>query len=212
MRPEKIRSFEIGINHRFTAKLSAAINYLDNNLTDIIFPTGEVIIPTYPPQLENSGKVNAQGIEAEFKANFEKNTYAYFNYSYAKAKDELTGEVIPNVANNLFNFGLNVGTWKYLNANLDVNYVGERKRGNQILPLFGIPDPRDPIKAYSLFDLTLRGQNFWKNTEIILSVHNLLNTEYSDPENKELYTMISHGKGGRFWVRSSSNSKVETRI
>jgi outer membrane cobalamin receptor len=57
--PEKIRSFEIGINHRFTAKLSAAINYLDNNLTDIIFPTGEVIIPTYPPQLENSGKVNA---------------------------------------------------------------------------------------------------------------------------------------------------------
>jgi hypothetical protein len=123
-----------------------------------------------------------QGIEAEFKANFEKNTYAYFNYSCAKAKDELTGEVIPNVANNLFNFGLNVGTWKYLNANINVNYVGERKRGNQILPLFGIPDPRDPIKAYSLFDLTLRGQNFWKNTEIILSVHNLLNTEYSDPE------------------------------
>jgi outer membrane cobalamin receptor len=178
LRPEKIRSFEIGINHRFTAKLSVTINYLDNNLTDIIFPTGEVIIPTYPPQLENSGKINAQGIEAEFKANFEKNTYAYFNYSYARAKDEITGEVIPNVANDLFNFGLNVGTWKYLNANLNVNYVGERKRGL----LMGFPDPRSPIKAYSLFDLTLRAQNFWKNTEIILSIHNLANTQYSDPD------------------------------
>jgi outer membrane receptor for ferrienterochelin and colicin len=180
--PEKVKSFEIGINHKLTPKINASINYFYNTLTDIFLPTGETIIPTYPPQLENSGKVNSQGIEAEIKANFEKNTYAYFNYSYARAKDELTGEVIPNVANNLFNFGLNVGTWKYLNANINVNYVGERKRGNQILPLFGIPDPRNPIAAYSLFDLTLRGQNFWKNTEVILSIHNLLNTEYTDPE------------------------------
>jgi outer membrane receptor for ferrienterochelin and colicins len=176
--PEKVRSFEIGINHKLTPDISASFNYFYNSLSDIILPTGEIIIPTYPPQLENSGKANAQGIEAELKANFEKNTYAYFNYSYAKAKDELTGEVIPNVANHLFNFGVNVGAWKYLNANVNVNYVGERKRGL----LSGFPDPRDPIKAYSLFDLTLRAQNFWKNTEIILSIHNLLNTEYTDPE------------------------------
>jgi outer membrane receptor for ferrienterochelin and colicins len=184
--PEKVRSFEVGINHKFTPDIIASINYFYNALTDIILPTGEVIIEGYPPQLMNSGKVNSQGIEAEIKANFEKNTYAYFNYSYAKAKDELTGEVIPNIANNLFNFGLNVGAWKYLNANLNVNFVGDRKRGNQILPLFGIPDPRDPIKAYSLFDLTLRGRNFWKNTEVIFSIHNLLNTEYTDPEEQAI--------------------------
>jgi len=86
--------------------------------------------------------------------------------------------VIPNVANNLFNFGLNVGMWKYLNAHFNVKYVGERKRGL----MMGFPDPRAPIDAYSWVDLTLRAQNLWKNTEIIFSIHNLLNTEYTDPE------------------------------
>jgi outer membrane receptor for ferrienterochelin and colicin len=176
--PEKVRSFEIGLNHKFSQNISGSVNYFYNALTDLILPTGEIIVATYPPQLENSGKVNAQGIEAEIKADFKKNTYAYFNYSYARAKDELTGEVIPNVANNLFNFGLNVGAWEYLNANLNVNYVGERKRGL----LMGFSDPRNPIVAYSLVDLTLRAQNFWKNTELILSVHNLLKEEYTDPE------------------------------
>jgi iron complex outermembrane receptor protein len=176
--PEKVKSFEVGMNHKFTPKINASINYFYNNLTDIFLPTGQIIIETYPPQLENSGKISAQGIEAELKAKFEKNCYAYFNYSYARAKDELTGELIPNIANNLFNFGLNIKAWKYLNANFNINYVGERNRGL----LMGFPDPRDPIKAYSLLDLTLRAQNFLKNTEIILSIHNLANTEYKDPE------------------------------
>jgi len=176
--PEKVRSFEIGINHKLTPRINTSINYFYNSLTDIFMPTGEIIVETWPPQLENSGKIKAQGFEAEVKADFKKNTYAYFNYSYAKAEDELTGEVIPNVANNLFNFGINVGYWKYLNANLNVNYVAERKRGL----MQGFPDPRNPIKPYSLFDLTLRAQNFWKNTEVILSIHNLANTKYTDPD------------------------------
>jgi outer membrane receptor for ferrienterochelin and colicins len=176
--PEKVRSFEIGINHKLTPKINGSINYFYNSLTDIFLPTGDIIIESFPPQLENSGKVNAQGIEAEVKANFEKNTYAFFNYSYAKAKDDLTGEVIPDVANHLFNFGVNIDAWKYLNANLNVNYVGERKRGL----LMGFPDPRDPIAPYALSNLTLRAQNFWENTEVILSIHNLFDKQYADPE------------------------------
>jgi iron complex outermembrane receptor protein len=176
--PEKVRSFEIGLSHKFNANISSSINYFYNALTDIFLPTGEIILESFPPQLENSGKVNAQGIESEVKANFEKNTYAFFNYSYAKAKDDLTGEVIPNVANHLFNFGVNVGAWKYLNANLNVNYVGERKRGL----LMGYPDPRNPVAAYALSNLTLRAQNFWENMELILSIHNLFDKRYTDPE------------------------------
>jgi outer membrane cobalamin receptor len=177
--PEKVRSFEIGLNHKLTTRINASINYFYNSLTDIVLSSGKIIIEGFAPQFENSGKIRAQGIEAEVKANFEKNTYAYFNYSYAKAEDELTGEVITNVANNLFNFGVNIGMWKYLNANFNLNYVAERKRG---LMRGVLQDPRDPLAAYSLSALTLRAQNFWKNTEIILSIHNLLNTQYKDPE------------------------------
>jgi len=86
--------------------------------------------------------------------------------------------VIPNVANLIFNFGVNVGMFEYLNANFNVNYVGERKRGL----IQGFPDPREPIAAYTLVDISLRAQNFWNSTEIILSIHNLFNKEYSDPE------------------------------
>jgi iron complex outermembrane receptor protein len=177
LEPEKIKSFEIGLNQK-AANTSFSINYFYSSLAELISPTGKTIYVGYPPQLENSGKAHAQGIEAEFKANFKNNTYAYFNYSYARAKDEFTGEVIPNVANNLFNCGLNIGMWKYLNANLNVNYVGERKRGL----LTGFFDPREPIDSYSLVNLTLRAQNFWRNTDFIFSIHNLFDTEYKDPE------------------------------
>jgi len=176
--PEKIDTFEIGINHKFAPKISDSFNYFYNDMTDLILPSGAIIVEGWPQQLINIGKVNSQGIETEVKANFEKNTYAYFNYSYARSKDELTGEVAPNVANNLINFGLNVGVWKYLDAHFNVNYIGERKRGL----LMGFPDPRNPIAAYSLVNLTLRVQNFWKKAEFILSVHNLFNTKYTDPE------------------------------
>jgi outer membrane cobalamin receptor len=194
--PEKVDTFEIGINHKFNPNFNLSLNYFYNSLTDLILPTGRIVIETYPPQLENSGKINSQGIELEAKADFKENTYAYFNYSYARAKDEITEEIIPNAPHNLFNVGVNIGTWKYLNANLNMNYVGERRRGNQILPLFGIADPRGSIKAYSLFDLTLRAQNFWKDTEIILSIHNLLNTEYTDPDEQGIiyYDFPREGK------------------
>jgi outer membrane cobalamin receptor len=172
--PEKIRSFEIGVNHRFTPKVNVSINYFYNHLTDAILPTGEIIVETYPPQLENSGKVRAQGIEAEFKASLEKNTYAYANYSYAKAVDKLTDTDIPDVAHHLVNAGVNIGMWQYLNANLNINYVGKRERA--------ATDPRNPVDPHTLVDLTLRAQNFWKGTEIIFSVHNLLDTRYYDPD------------------------------
>jgi outer membrane cobalamin receptor len=194
--PEKVDTFEIGINHKLNPNFNLSLNYFYNSLTDLILPTGRIVIETYPPQLENSGKINSQGIELEAKADFKENTYAYFNYSYARAKDEITEEIIPNAPHNLFNVGVNIGTWKYLNANLNMNYVGERTRGNQILPLFGIADPRGSIKAYSLFDLTLRAQNFWKDTEIILSIHNLLDTKYTDPDEQGIiyYDFPREGK------------------
>lgn len=57
--PEKVKSFEIGLNHKPTSEINISVNYFYNALTDIILPTGEIIIETFPPQLENSGKVNA---------------------------------------------------------------------------------------------------------------------------------------------------------
>jgi outer membrane cobalamin receptor len=174
--PEKIKSFEIGVNHRLTPRINAGINYFYNHMTDVILPTGEIVQEGFPPQLMNSGRLRAQGIEAELKANLEKNTYAYVNYSYAKAVDKLTDTEIPDAAHHLFNAGVNIGMWQYLNANLNVNYVGKRERT--------ATDPRDPVDPHTLIDLTLRAQNFWKGTEVIFSVHNLLDIDYRDPETR----------------------------
>jgi outer membrane receptor protein involved in Fe transport len=57
--------------------------------------------------------------------------------------------------------------------------VGERPRESN--------DVREPVKAYTLVDATIRAHDFYKGLELFCSVHNLLDTSYLKPSLAETF-------------------------
>ncbi|MFQ5963760.1 MAG: TonB-dependent receptor plug domain-containing protein [Candidatus Scalinduaceae bacterium] len=166
--PEKINTYEIGLGYNFTKSVRGNMNYFFNRIRDRIqLDTGS------PRQFQNSGGARVMGVEAEIKADFGNDNYAYANYTFQKAEETRNRNRLPDVPVHKANFGVNVGFWKYANANLHTFLSGPRPRE------FG--DPRRDMPSYAVVDLTIIGKNFMDNFEIRGSVHNLFDKGYEDP-------------------------------
>ncbi|MFQ5714405.1 MAG: TonB-dependent receptor plug domain-containing protein [Candidatus Scalinduaceae bacterium] len=169
--PEKINTYEVGLGYNFTKHIRANINYFYNRIRDrIILDTSSI-----PNKFKNMGGARILGVEAEVKADFGNDNYAYANYTFQKA-DNTDRNRLPDVPVHKANFGVNVGFWKYANANLHTFISGPRPREDG--------DTRADLPSYALVDLTLIGENFLDNFEIRGSVNNLFDKGYDDPAPK----------------------------
>ncbi len=74
------------------------------------------------------------------------------------------------------NLGVNVGFWKYANANLNTLISGPRPREDG--------DTRADLPSYALANLTFIGRNLIDNFEIRGSIFNLFDKSYDDPAPK----------------------------
>jgi iron complex outermembrane receptor protein len=166
--PEKINTFEVGLGYNFTRHIRGNINYFFNRIRDRIVLGGGS-----PKQFQNSGGARIMGVEAELKADFGNDNYAYANYTFQKAEETRNRNRLPFAPEHKANFGVNVGFWKYANANLHTFVSGPRPREDG--------DTRRNLPSYALVDLTLIGKNFVDNFEIRGSVHNLFDKSYKDP-------------------------------
>ncbi len=171
--PEKTNTFEVGLGYNFTKQIRGNINYFYNRIRDrIVLPeTGS------PRQYINSGGVRVMGVEAEVKADFGNDNYAYVNYTFQDAEETRERNRLPNVPVHKANLGVNVGFWKYANANLHTFISGPRPREDG--------DTRRDLPSYALVNLTLIGKNFVDNFEIRGSVNNLFDKSYDDPAQKD---------------------------
>ncbi len=113
------------------------------------------------------------GVEAELRANFGNDNYAYANYTFQDAEDTRDRNRLPDVPIHKANFGINIGFWKYANANLHTFVSGPRPRENG--------DTRRDLPSYAVTDITIIGRNFMDNFEIRGSVFNLFDKGYDDP-------------------------------
>ncbi|MEE9214982.1 MAG: TonB-dependent receptor [Thermodesulfobacteriota bacterium] len=166
--PEKINTFEVGLGYNFTEHIRGNINYFFNRIRDrIALDAGS------PKQFQNSGGLRVKGVEAEIKADFGSDNYAYANYTFQDAEETRNRNRLSDVPVHKANFGVNVGFWKYANANLHTFVSGPRPREDG--------DTRADLPSYALVDLTLIGRNFVDNFEIRGSVHNLFDKSYEDP-------------------------------
>ena len=170
--PEKIKTYEVGLEHRFLEKYTARLNYFYNDITDIIV-SGEKPSVLEPAVYENRDSAKINGIEAELLFDFGNDNYGYVNYAYQHPIDGETDERLPDVPSHRINAGLNIAPWKYLNANIGLSWIGERPRAEG--------DTRDDLSTMTLVDLTLIAKNFYKSLELRGSVYNLFDEHYLDP-------------------------------
>ncbi|MFQ5787583.1 MAG: TonB-dependent receptor domain-containing protein, partial [Thermodesulfobacteriota bacterium] len=158
----------IGVGYNFNKHIIGNINYFFSRIRDRI-----TLIEATPQQFENSGGIRTKGIEAEIRADFGKDNYAYANYTFQDADETRDRNRLPNTPIHKANFGLNVGFWKYANAHLHTFLSGPRPREDG--------DTRRDLPSYALVDLTLIGKNFMDSLEIRGSAHNLFDKKYFDP-------------------------------
>jgi outer membrane receptor for ferrienterochelin and colicin len=172
LKPEKIKTYEIALEHRFFDRYVLRLNYFHNNISDLIV-TGPQPAPLTPAQYINQGKAKVEGIEAELKADFGADCYAFVNYSYQDPRDGDTDQRLPDVPWQRANAGVNLAPWQYLNANVTISWIGERPRADG--------DTRSDLSSATLVDLTLIAKNFFKTLEISGSAYNLFDADYRDP-------------------------------
>ncbi|KHE93254.1 MAG: TonB-dependent receptor [Candidatus Scalindua brodae] len=166
--PEKINTFEVGLGYNFTEHVRGNVNYFFNRIRDRIQKDSQT-----PSQNQNLGGARIKGIEAELKADWGNDNYAYANYTFQNAEETSNRERLAFVPVHKANFGVNVGFWKYANANLNTFVSGSRTREDG--------DTRRKLPSYALSNFTLIGKNFIDNLEIKGSVYNLFDKSYDDP-------------------------------
>ncbi len=171
--PETIRTYEVGLGHKFTKRISANVNYFFNVMRDEIL-AGVTTATGEAAPIDNRGGSNIQGIEFETKAdlsNYWSGAYVFANYTYQDA--ESRGDPLPDVPKHKGNFGINFSITKYLNANLHSFISGPRVRAEV--------DPRDDSPGYAITNLTLIAKDFFNDMKIKGSLLNLFDKKYDDP-------------------------------
>ncbi len=166
--PEKINTFEVGLGYNFTEHIRGNVNYFFNRIRDRIQKDTQSL-----QQYQNLGGARIKGIEAELKADWGNDNYAYANYTFQDAEETRDRSRLAFVPVHKANIGLNVGLWKYANANLNTFISGPRTREDG--------DNRRDMPSYALVNLALIGKNFIDNFEIKGSIYNLFDKGYDDP-------------------------------
>lgn len=169
--PEKIRTYEVGLNYQFNKHVTSSANYFYNDIRDLIALR---TLPNSPntSQYGNFGNAHVKGIETETKIDIIKDNYIFMNYTFQKPEDN-NGNDLPFVTEQMGNFGVNVHYWEYMNTNLSTFVSGRRSREAN--------DPRSGLPAYALLNLSVIGKEFFKTMEVQGTVFNLLDKDYSDP-------------------------------
>ncbi len=147
LKPETIRTYEIGLGYKVTDSVSTNVNYFFNVIRDLI-GISPLSAPGETQLIKNLGGANVQGVEFETRADLSRywrGAYAFANYTYQDAESK--GDPLPDVPKHKGNVGLNAGITKYLNANLHAFISGSRIREEA--------DTRDDSPGYALLNLTL---------------------------------------------------------
>lgn len=169
--PEKIKTYEIGIQHRFNKYVSGSVNYFYSDIEDLISLTSAVEGTDRILTYKNHGNAHVHGFEMETRIDISKGNYVFMNYTFQDAQDN-DGN-LPFSAKHKGNIGFNAQPWKYLNVNTSTFVSGKRYREDG--------DSRDDMPSFSLVNLSLTAKEFFKTMEIQGTVYNLLDKDYDDP-------------------------------
>ena len=166
LKPEKMRSLEVGFVWKVNHNYQLSINTFHNRFTDRIVVTAPLTI--------NSGGATIWGVEAELKADWSEFLYGYLNYSYQKSKDQLTQVALADVPVHRIKTGMNVGLFDdILNLNAGLRWDGERARA--------AGDTRASMPSTTTVDLALSTNKLMDDLILTFKVHNLLDADIFDP-------------------------------
>jgi iron complex outermembrane receptor protein len=178
LKPERVTSWEIGFEQKFTTDTQVKATYYENILTDMMYSTD--VSPTLNEK-RNAGKAEIKGIEIEAKHFLTEKIFAFANYTYNKtemlendSKPTSVGKQLTYVPETQYNLGV-TGKYNSWNGSLIGSYVDS---------LYTKDDNSDTVKnvygayeSYFVLNTTL-GYKIMDYLKASISVNNILDTEY----------------------------------
>jgi iron complex outermembrane receptor protein len=128
LKDERITTLESVIGLKFEnlyLQTSIYINWLDNLILQLYTDSTQTVRSYY-----NSGQNMSYGLELEAKYFINKSIYTFGNYSYTKSEDSRISDDITtsnphaNVANHIYNIGINTKLSSKINWSVLLRYVG----------------------------------------------------------------------------------------
>lgn len=176
--PEKVRTFELAIEHSLSKNLRAVISayrYQINGLiTQVTDPNDGLIV------FQNVGKVNANGLDLELQAKWSR-LEGRASYSFQRTRDSDSGNVLPNSPKHLAKLNLTAPLFgDKLAIGFEAQYVGASNNAHG-----------DQVPGYALGNLTFTGRNWIKGLELSAGVYNLTDKRYGDPASNDYDDAVS---------------------
>ncbi|HLP76304.1 MAG TPA: TonB-dependent receptor [Candidatus Paceibacterota bacterium] len=170
LKPERIETFEAGITYRVCPALQVDLNGFHSTIEDLI--TRDIsVIPTH---YVNAGTATTDGLEAGLSGSAFSKLSWKLAYTYQNPRNDDDGSRLPYVPSHRGYASLNYALNRYLNAHADVICTGPRPRARG--------ETRPEMPTYATVDLAVTARNFWKTLELQVTVHNLFDARYNDPD------------------------------
>jgi len=197
--PETITTAEALVGYNFTKNLKGNLTIFDIEAEDLIQRRASYDPDDKKKYIDNVGRTESSGLEAELKMSFGKQRYTYINATWQDVKDTTHAKITSaggqvytqddinpgSVPEFYGNIGVNYGINEYINLNVWLNYIGERERSEEMKwdgENLVRSDQREPVKDRTLANASVSFRNFWKGLELQLSGFNLFNADHRDPE------------------------------
>ncbi len=173
LKPEKIRSWELDLEHRFGKTYSVSGAGFLNRIDDLIEQNIDPL--TGHPFYTNSAPVQTKGIEVELRAKWLGGLEGAIAYTLQDSRNVVTGDVLTNSPKQLAQANLSVPLLqKKLFASADAQYVSERRTIAQT-----------ELGGFFVMNLTVFSRKMTEKFDFSGGLYNLFDKRYADPASIE---------------------------
>ncbi len=191
LRPEKIRTFELDLEHQFRKRFHASASGFFNRIDGLI--AQQVDPATGRPAYKNSGTVRGKGIELELAAKWPSGIEGAISYSFQSSRNLQTGDVLTNSPKQLAKANLSLPlVQKKLFASLQAQYTSTRRTLSQT-----------DVGGFLVMNVTLFTKNLGKDFDVSASLYNLFDRRYAESAGLEHQQTSIPQDGRSFRVKLS---------
>ncbi|MEW6220643.1 MAG: TonB-dependent receptor [Thermodesulfobacteriota bacterium] len=170
LKPERIRTYEVGIGSQLLPPVRVDLNYFHNDIDEMIVRD----FSTMPNRYANAGGAVIDGIECVLTGEYRLGSYWKLFYGYQDPREADNGRRLPNVPRQRASFSLNYALSDHLSSHGDILWTGSRPRIDG--------DPRGDMPPFATVDLALTARQLRPGLEVRGVIHNLFDASYADPD------------------------------
>ncbi|MGZ8227075.1 MAG: TonB-dependent receptor plug domain-containing protein [Methylococcaceae bacterium] len=199
LKPEKLETLELILEHYFSNHLRGELNVFHTNITDIIASTpvsGDLV------QQQNSGDINSDGVEIQLEGSRENGLQSRISYSWQNTRYADSNEDLTNSPEHMVKLNLIAPLWmEKLFLGFETRYVSTRATP----PKAANNNVGGNVGDYAVSNLTLFSQDWVKGMELSSGVYNLFDQRYFDPGSTEHRQNGIEQDGITFRIKASLN-------